>query len=92
MKKIPSERKKERKKERKERKHMEGLMAPAVNVAEEGLVDQWEERPLGFYKGSMPQYRGLPRPGSRSGWIGEQGEEGENRGFFRKKTRKGNNI
>jgi hypothetical protein len=22
----------------------------------------------------MPQYRGVPGPGSRSGWVGEQGE------------------
>jgi hypothetical protein len=30
----------------------------------------------------MPQYRGMPGPGSGSGWIGEQGELGGNRGFF----------
>jgi hypothetical protein len=23
----------------------------------------------------MPQYRGIPGPGSGSGWVGEQGEE-----------------
>jgi hypothetical protein len=23
--------------------------------------------------GHMPQYRGMARPGSRSGWVGEQG-------------------
>ena len=27
----------------------------------------------------MPQYRGMPGPGSRSGWFGEQGEEGVDR-------------
>jgi hypothetical protein len=27
-------------------------------------------------EGSMPQYRGMPGPGSRSGWVGEQGEGG----------------
>jgi hypothetical protein len=27
----------------------------------------------------MPQYRGLPGPGS--GWVGEQGEFGGDRGF-----------
>jgi hypothetical protein len=29
----------------------------------------------------MPQYRGMPGPGSRSGWVGEQGE-GERIGDF----------
>jgi hypothetical protein len=29
----------------------------------------------------MPQYRGMPEPGSRSGWLGEQG--GEVYGTFR---------
>jgi hypothetical protein len=29
----------------------------------------------------MPQYRGMPRPGSRNGWIGEQGDWGGYRGF-----------
>jgi hypothetical protein len=24
----------------------------------------------------MPQYRGMPGPGSRSGWVGEQGDKG----------------
>jgi hypothetical protein len=23
----------------------------------------------------MPQYRGMPAPGSKSGWVGEQGRE-----------------
>ena len=31
-------------------------------------------------EGSMPQYRGIPGPGSRSGWVGEQGAGGD-RGF-----------
>jgi hypothetical protein len=52
-------------------------MALAAYVAEDGLVShQWEEWPLGL-EGSMPQYRGLPGPGSRSGWVSEQGEEGK---------------
>jgi hypothetical protein len=43
-------------------------MALAAYVAEDGLVShQWEERPL-------VHYRGMPGPGSRSGWVGEQGE------------------
>jgi hypothetical protein len=37
----------------------------------------------------MPQYRGMPGPGSRSGWIGEQGEEGEDREFSEGKQGKG---
>jgi hypothetical protein len=41
------------------------------------------------YECSMPQYRGMPRPGSRSGWIGEQGEEGGNSGFSEGKPGKG---
>jgi hypothetical protein len=41
-------------------------------VAEDGLVDhQWEERPL-VLEDHMPQYRGMPGPVSRSGWVGEQ--------------------
>ena len=32
-------------------------------------------------EGSMPQYRGMPGPGSRSGWVGEQ-REGERIGDF----------
>jgi hypothetical protein len=30
----------------------------------------------------MPQYREMPGPGSRSGWFGEQGEEGRHRGYL----------
>ena len=29
----------------------------------------------------MLQYRGLPEPGSRSGWVGEQGDGGGDSGF-----------
>jgi hypothetical protein len=44
----------------------------AAHVAEDGLVShQWEER---SYKDHMPQYRGMPGPGSGSGWVGEGGE------------------
>jgi hypothetical protein len=61
---------------------MVGLMAPAAYVAEDGLVGhQWEERPWVLScEGSMPQCRGMPGPGSRSGWVGEQGGGGD-RGF-----------
>jgi hypothetical protein len=34
----------------------------------------------------MPQYRGIP--GSRSGWVGEQGEWGGDRGFLKRKLGK----
>jgi hypothetical protein len=39
----------------------------------------------------MPQYRGIPGPGSRSGWVGEQGERGGHRkkGFVEGKLAKG---
>jgi hypothetical protein len=37
----------------------------------------------------MPQYRGLPGPGSRSGWVGEQREEREDRGVLEGKLGKG---
>jgi hypothetical protein len=45
-------------------------------------------------EGSMPQYRGMPRPGRASGWAGVQGEQGgdEGRVFFGGGKRKGDNI
>jgi hypothetical protein len=44
---------------------MEGPIAPALYVTEEGLVGhQWEKRPV------MPQYRGMQGQGGRSGWVG----------------------
>jgi hypothetical protein len=36
----------------------------------------------------MPQYRGMPGPGSRSRWVGEQREEGGYRGFSERKLGK----
>jgi hypothetical protein len=51
-------------------------MSLAAYVAENGLVGhQWEERPL-VWEDYMPQYRGMPGPGSRSAWVGEQGKRG----------------
>ena len=48
-------------------------MSLAAYVAEDALVGhQWEERPQSF-EDLMPQYRGMPGPGSGSGWVGEQG-------------------
>jgi hypothetical protein len=40
-------------------------------------------------EGSLPQYREMPGPGSRSGWVGEQGEWEEDRGFSEGKAGKG---
>jgi hypothetical protein len=37
----------------------------------------------------MPQYRGMPGPGSGSGWVGELGKPGEDRGFSEEKLGKG---
>jgi hypothetical protein len=37
----------------------------------------------------MPQCRGLLRPESRSGWLGEQGERGRDRGLSEGKPGKG---
>jgi hypothetical protein len=37
----------------------------------------------------MFQYRGMPGTGSRCGWVGEQGERGEDRGFLEGKLGKG---
>ena len=37
----------------------------------------------------MHKYRGMTGPGSRSGWVGEQGEEGGGRGFWEGKLGKG---
>jgi hypothetical protein len=37
----------------------------------------------------MLQYRGLPEPGSRSGWVGEQGEGGRDREVLEGKLGKG---
>jgi hypothetical protein len=37
----------------------------------------------------MPQYRGTPGPGSRGGWVSEQGEEEGGRGVLEGKPGKG---
>jgi hypothetical protein len=46
-------------------------------------------RDLWSSDGSVPQYRGMPGPGSRSGWVGEQEEGGGDRGFSEGKLGKG---
>jgi hypothetical protein len=59
---------------------MPELVSLAAHVAEDVLVGhQWEERPL---EDHMPQYRGMPGPGSWSGWVGEQ-NRGRKWGNFR---------
>jgi hypothetical protein len=40
----------------------------------------------------MPQYKEMPEPGSRSGWVEEQGEVGEDRGILERKIGKGITI
>jgi hypothetical protein len=47
-----------------------------------GRKDPWS------CEGSMPQYRGMPGPGTGSEWVGEQGEEEEDRGFSKGKLGK----
>jgi hypothetical protein len=37
----------------------------------------------------MTWYRGMPGPGSRSGWVGEQQEAGSDRVFSERNPRKG---
>jgi hypothetical protein len=41
-----------------------------------GRIDPWS------CEGSVLQCRGIPGPGSGSGWVGKQGEEGRDRGFL----------
>jgi hypothetical protein len=45
-------------------------------------------RGLWFCEGSMPQCKGMPGPGSRSGWVGEQEEGGADRQFSERKPGK----
>jgi hypothetical protein len=45
--------------------------------------------PVKSSEGSIPQYRGMPGSGSRSGWVGEQREGGEDRVFSEGKLGKG---
>jgi hypothetical protein len=40
-------------------------------------------------EGSMPQCRVMPGSGSRSGWVGEQGDGGGHRGFLEGKPSRG---
>ena len=40
-------------------------------------------------EGSMPQCGGMPGLGSGSGWVGEQGEGEEDRGFWKGNQERG---
>jgi hypothetical protein len=53
------------------------------------LWDINERRGPWFYEGLMPQCRGVPGQGSRSGWVGEQGEKRWNEGVSEGKWGKG---
>ena len=64
-------------------------MGLAAYVAEDGLVGhQWEERPLVLQR-SYAQYRDMPGPGSRSGWVDKKGEWRGNMGYSEGKLGKG---
>jgi hypothetical protein len=54
------------------------------------MVDK-KHFPGGFWscKGSKPQCRGMPGPGSGSGWVDEQGEGGLDKEFSEGKPGKG---
>jgi hypothetical protein len=62
-------------------------MASAANVAENGLVSG--RRGPWSWEGSMPQSREMPGQESGSGQVGEQGEEGWDRGFSEGKPQRG---
>jgi hypothetical protein len=51
-------------------------------------VINWRRGPW-FCEGYMPQYRRLPGLGHRSGWVGEQGEGGRDKGVLEGKLGKG---
>jgi hypothetical protein len=61
----------------------------AAYVTEDGLIGHHGRRGPWSCEGSMPQYRGMPGPGSWNGWVGEQGKGGGNRGFSERKLGKG---
>jgi hypothetical protein len=64
-------------------------MSLVAYVPEDGLVGhQWRRGPWSW-EDSMPQYREMPGPGSRSGWVGEQGLGGGYMGFSKRKLGKG---
>jgi hypothetical protein len=50
-------------------------------MAKDGLVVINGRRGPWSYEASMPQCRGMPGPGSRSGWVGKQRDGGGDREF-----------
>jgi hypothetical protein len=64
-------------------------MAPAAYVEGMALLDINGRNGPWSCEGSMPQCRGMPGPGSRSGWVGEPGVGGGDRGFSEGKPGKG---
>jgi hypothetical protein len=58
-------------------------MTPVAHVAEMALLDINRRRGPWSCKGPMPQCRGMPGPGSGSGWVGEPGNGGGIGGFWR---------
>jgi hypothetical protein len=65
------------------KEHNKGLMAPVSYVAEDVLKDINVRRSPWSCEGLMPQCREIPGQGSRSGWVGEQGERDGKGGFWR---------
>jgi hypothetical protein len=63
-------------------------VALAAHVAEDGLVGHRGRRGPWSCEDSMPPYGGMPGPKSGSGWVGEQGEGGGDRGFLERKLGK----
>ena len=56
-------------------------MAPAAYIAEDGFEINERRGPWSL-EGMILQYRGIPGQRGRSGWVGEQGEGGWDRGFL----------
>jgi hypothetical protein len=71
-----------------QRAHMVGLTAPDAYAAVDGLLrHQLEEKPFFLSRLYAPVW-GMPAPGSRSGWVGEQGEvvRGKEEGVFQREN------
>ena len=58
-------------------------MALAAYVAEDSLVSHEGRRGPWSGEGSLPHCMGMPGPGSRIGWVGEQDEGKGIVGFWR---------
>ena len=67
-------------------------MSLVAYVAENGLVGhQWKESHL-LLRRSYAPVQGNPGPGSRSGWVSEQGDGEWDNGVFEGEMRKGDKI